>query len=89
MRVIMAGLGDIARKAVLPVLAATPVKQDEVGTDIYAQQAAQAAAAPAPAPVPEGGQDDMIDQLKQLADLKASGVLSDEEFAALDKAAKG
>ena len=27
-----------------PVLAATPVKQDEVGTDIYAQQAAQAAA---------------------------------------------
>jgi hypothetical protein len=53
----------------------------------YEQQAAeqqaayeqQAAAAP-PAPAPSAGID--MEQLKQLGDLHASGVLSDEEFAA-------
>jgi ABC-type xylose transport system substrate-binding protein len=39
------------------------------------QQQAPAPAAPAPA------QDDKITQLKQLADLKAQGILTDEEFA--------
>jgi len=57
----------------------------------YEQQAAsqQQAAAPPPAPPPpsaaQPAADDMtgkIDQLKQLADLKAQGVLSDEEFEA-------
>lgn len=43
---------------------------------------AQAAAAPAaPAPAPAAGGIDM-DQLKQLGDLHAAGVLTDEEFAA-------
>jgi Short C-terminal domain len=41
------------------------------------QQQAPAPAAPAPAPA----QDDKITQLKQLADLKAQGILTDEEFA--------
>ncbi|WP_128429940.1 SHOCT domain-containing protein [Streptomyces cyaneus] len=44
--------------------------------------AAPAPAAPAPA-APQPGADDMsskIDQLKQLGDLKAQGVLTDEEF---------
>jgi transcription initiation factor TFIID subunit TAF12 len=44
--------------------------------------AAQQAAAPAAAPAASGaGSSDVIAQLQQLADLKAQGVLSDEEFA--------
>lgn len=42
------------------------------------QQQVNAPAAQAPAPAG----DDMVTKLKQLADLKAAGVLSDEEFAA-------
>lgn len=46
-----------------------------------AQQAAaqQAMAAPGPAPASES---DIILQLKQLAELKDQGILTDEEFAA-------
>jgi hypothetical protein len=36
---------------------------------------------PAPAPAAAGG-DDMYDKLRQLADLHAQGILTDEEFAA-------
>jgi hypothetical protein len=47
-----------------------------------AQQAAAApATAPAPAAAPAGGED-LMAQLKQLGDLKAAGVLTEEEFAA-------
>ncbi|MEV6832993.1 SHOCT domain-containing protein [Streptomyces sp. NPDC051133] len=51
----------------------------------YAQQAPPAPAAPPPPPAapPAAAADPMtqkIDQLKQLADLKAQGVLTDEEF---------
>jgi Short C-terminal domain len=51
-----------------------------------AQQAQQpqvvyAQAPPAPAP-PAAAGDDRISQLKDLADLKAQGILTDEEFAA-------
>ncbi|MEU9009113.1 SHOCT domain-containing protein [Streptomyces sp. NPDC048479] len=50
------------------------------------QQQQPQAAAPAPAPTPPAPPgDDMsnkIDQLKQLGDLKAQGVLTEEEFAA-------
>ncbi|WP_406307600.1 SHOCT domain-containing protein [Streptomyces sp. NBC_00879] len=49
------------------------------------QQASQQAAAPAPAAPPPPPGDDMtakMDQLKQLGDLKAQGVLTEEEFAA-------
>ena len=45
---------------------------------VQAQQAAAAAAAPAPA----AGGDDFMANLQRLADLKAAGVLSDEEFTA-------
>ncbi|MFF4497208.1 SHOCT domain-containing protein [Streptomyces sp. NPDC001546] len=38
--------------------------------------------APAPAPAPAPGMDDKIGQLKQLAELKEQGILTDEEFAA-------
>ena len=44
----------------------------------YVQQPPQQYAQPAPAAAPE---DDRIAKLKQLADLKAQGILTDEEFA--------
>ena len=47
----------------------------------YAQQAPPAPVA-APAPAAGGLSDDSLAQLKQLGDLKASGVLTDAEFAA-------
>jgi hypothetical protein len=48
-----------------------------------AQQAMQAQMAPPPAPAPAAAQStDLAAQLKQLADLKAAGILSDEELAA-------
>jgi hypothetical protein len=47
-------------------------------------QAAAAAAAPAPA-----AEEDPTEKVKQLADLHAQGILSDEEFAAAKKKALG
>jgi hypothetical protein len=41
-----------------------------------------AAPAPAPAPAPADPTESRVNQLRTLADLKAQGVLSDEEFAA-------
>jgi hypothetical protein len=46
-----------------------------------AQQAPPAAPAPAAPAAPAGGQS-MIDQLKELGELKAQGILTEEEFAA-------
>jgi len=48
----------------------------------YEQQQAAAAAAPAPAPQAAPAGDDMITQLKELAQLKDQGILTEEEFAA-------
>ena len=49
----------------------------------YYQEPAPAPSAPEPsAPEPSAGGDDRIAQLKELADLKAQGILSDQEFAA-------
>lgn len=45
------------------------------------QQQAPAPVAAAPAPPAAGGQS-MIDQLKELGELKAQGILTEEEFAA-------
>jgi hypothetical protein len=45
------------------------------------QQEAYAPPPPAPA-APAAGGDDRIEKLKELGDLKAQGVLSEEEFAA-------
>lgn len=48
-----------------------------------AEQAPQPAAAPPPAaPQAGGAEDSVIDQLKQLGELKAQGILTEEEFAA-------
>jgi len=50
---------------------------------MQAQQASASAAAPAAeAAAPAGAGDDMMTQLNQLAQLHASGVLDDQEFAA-------
>ena len=57
-------------------------RQDE--QQYYEQQGRAAAAQPqaAPAPAPAAPQRDPIQQLKDLADLKAQGILTEEEFAA-------
>lgn len=46
------------------------------------QQYAQQAAPPPPAQAPAAGESSMIDQLKELGELKAQGILTEEEFAA-------
>jgi Short C-terminal domain len=46
------------------------------------QEAAQAPPPAAPAPAPEAGGQSTIDQLKELGELKAQGILTEEEFAA-------
>jgi hypothetical protein len=47
----------------------------------YAQQQQDAQPAPAPAPAPAAGEDP-IEKLKQLAELKDQGILTQEEFDA-------
>jgi putative oligomerization/nucleic acid binding protein len=49
--------------------------------EAYQQQVAQSAPPPPPAPA-SGGSSDMLEQLKQLGELKAQGILTEEEFAA-------
>jgi hypothetical protein len=49
--------------------------------EAYEQQQA-APPPPAPAPAPAGGGEDRVQKLKELADLKDQGVLTEEEFAA-------
>ena len=49
----------------------------------YAEpQYAQPQYAPPPPPPPPSSTDNMIEQLRQLAELKEQGILTDEEFAA-------
>lgn len=48
----------------------------------YQQQTAPAPAPAAPPPPPQNDQSNMIEQLKQLAELHTQGVLTDDEFAA-------
>lgn len=61
-------------------------EQDRQRGMVYEQEAApMAPAPPSPAPPPPVAADDMtakIEQLKQLGDLKAQGVLTEEEFQA-------
>ncbi|MEU4173660.1 SHOCT domain-containing protein [Streptomyces sp. NPDC026589] len=77
-------LGTIARTAVISGTA-TAVSNRVERRDLRRQGVAQtpqtpAAAPPPPAPAPAGT--DRVSQLTQLADLKAQGLLTDEEFAA-------
>jgi hypothetical protein len=56
---------------------------DQADQQYYEQQyyEQQAAAAAAPPPAPAGGTD-TVEQLKQLAELRDQGILTDEEFNA-------
>lgn len=56
--------------------------QAQIQAQLAAQQQAQAAAAPA-APAAPAPTADPVEKLKELADLKATGVISDEEFQAM------
>jgi hypothetical protein len=60
--------------------------QQDTERQVAYRQGVAPPAPPAPAPAaPQSSADEMagkIDQLKQLGDLKAQGVLTDEEFAA-------
>ena len=60
-------------------------RQDQRWAQQEEQQQAAAApapAAPAPAAAPAAGESSMIDQLKQLGELKDQDILTEEEFAA-------
>lgn len=59
--------------------------QEQRLEQLETQQQPQAAPPPppaAPSPTSPTGGNDLVSQLKQLGDLKSSGVLSDEEFEA-------
>jgi Short C-terminal domain len=84
-------LRGVARTAVIAGTATTVSNRvsRRQGQRWSQQEAQQQAAAPAPAPeaapapaaAPAGG-DSVIDQLKQLGELKSQGILTEEEFAA-------
>jgi hypothetical protein len=57
-------------------------RQDSRWAQQEAQAEPQAAPAPAQPAAPAGGQGSMIDQLKELGELKAQGILTEEEFTA-------
>ena len=58
-------------------------RQGERWAEQEQQAAVQAQSAPMQAPpAPEGGASSTIDQLKELGELKAQGILTEEEFAA-------
>ncbi|MFH9395229.1 SHOCT domain-containing protein [Streptomyces sp. NPDC017556] len=71
-------LGTIARTAVISGTA-TAVSNRVERRDLRRQGVAQTPAAVPPPPAPAGT--DRVSQLTQLADLKAQGLLTDEEFA--------
>jgi hypothetical protein len=48
----------------------------------WAEQEAPQEAPPAAAPAPAAGGGSVIDQLKELGELKSQGILTEEEFAA-------
>ena len=57
-------------------------QQEEPQAAPQAAAPAPAPAAPAPAAAPAAGGSSMIDQLKELGELKAQGILTEDEFAA-------
>jgi len=78
-------LRGVARTAVIAGTATTVSnrvsrRQGQRWAQQEEQQAAQQAPAAAPAAAPAG--ESVIDQLKQLGELKSQGILTEEEFAA-------
>ena len=79
-------LRGVARTAVIAGTATTVSnrvsrRQGQRWAQQEQQQAPQEAPAPAAA-APAAGESSVIDQLKQLGELKAQGILTEEEFAA-------
>lgn len=75
-------IGTAARTAVV-VGVAGRMQDRRMARNMAAAEDQQAAAQPAQAaPAAGAGGDDLADKLKELADLKSQGILSDEEFAA-------
>ena len=66
---------------IVGVAATAKVVSNRTQAKADAEREAQAATAAPAAAAPAAG-DDMVAQLQKLADLKAAGVLSEEEFAA-------
>lgn len=87
-------VGTVARTAVIAGTAtavSNKVSQHQYEKQVgqadaaaYEQQQAAAAAAPAPAPAPAAGgiTDDVVAQLRELAQLRDDGILTEDEFAA-------
>ena len=57
-------------------------QQAQIDAQVAAAVAAQAPPPPPPAAAPAGGGDDVVAQLTKLGELKAQGILTEEEFAA-------
>ena len=76
---------SMSRQAQASDAAAYQQAQQQAALDAQMQAAAQQAAAQqaAPAPAPAAEADDPVAKLKELAELKAAGILSDDEFAAM------
>ncbi len=83
-------VGTMARTAVIAGTAtavAGGVRNHQNEKAMAQQQAAQAQQAPpppppAPAPAAESGEMDVTGELQKLADMRAQGLLTDDEFAA-------
>lgn len=77
-------LRGMARTAVIAgtaTAASNAVNRRQAGKNMAAYEQAAAQAAPPPPP-PQADADDQLAQLERLAQLKAQGILTDEEFAA-------
>ena len=62
--------------------AQTYARQQQAYEQQYAPQQQYVPQQAPPPPAPAGGTEDMLEQLKTLGELKAQGVLTEEEFAA-------
>ena len=71
--------GGVSRHQQAKQQADAAAVQQEAAAQPMPEQAAAEQAVPAP---PAAAEDPMIGKLKELADLKAQGILTDEEFAA-------
>jgi hypothetical protein len=77
--------GRVARRQQEKTYEAMQAQQAQAAPAQAAPAPPTAEPAPAPAPAasePAAGGDDVVAKLKELAELKSSGVLSDEEFEA-------
>lgn len=83
----------VARTAVIAGTAtatANAVNRRQASRNVAAQEQAYAQQAPPPVQAaPAGGMDDKLEQLERLAQLKAQGILSEQEFAAQKAAILG